>query len=154
MQENHLFEYAVIRVVPKVEREEFVNVGVILLCSKLKFLQAQIQLNEARLSALCADIDRAELQEHIHSFERICVGGADGGPIGQLPLAERFRWLIRGADHADIEFFQQPVGGEIGFGEFGIRAVPDLIGGVRAEHEVDVEIPAEFEMCPVVDRVA
>lgn len=93
MQENHLFEYAVIRVVPRVEREEFVNVGVILLCSKLKFLQAQIQLNEARLSALCADIDRAELQEHIHSFERICVGGEDGGPIGQLPLAERFRWL-------------------------------------------------------------
>jgi Protein of unknown function (DUF3037) len=93
MQESHLFEYAVIRVVPKVEREEFFNVGVILLCSKLKFLQAHIQLNEERLTALCPRLDRAELQEHIHSFERICAGGPDGGPIGQLPLTERFRWL-------------------------------------------------------------
>jgi hypothetical protein len=93
MQENHLFEYAAIRVVPKVEREEFINVGVILLCSKQKFLQAHIQLNQARLAALCPYIDRTELQEHIHSFERICAGGPDSGPIGQLPLAERFRWL-------------------------------------------------------------
>lgn len=93
MQENHLFEYAVIRVVPRVEREEFINVGVILLCSKLKFLHVHIQLNEARLNALCPEIDRSELQEHIQSFERICKGGADSGPIGKLPLAERFRWL-------------------------------------------------------------
>jgi len=93
MQENHLFEYAVIRVVPKVEREEFVNVGVILLCSKEKFLKAYIQFNEQRLSALCPEIDRALLEEHIQSFTRICEGGPDSGPIGQLPLAERFRWL-------------------------------------------------------------
>jgi Protein of unknown function (DUF3037) len=93
MQENHLFEYAVIRVVPKVEREEFINAGVILLCGKQKFLQAHIHLNEARLAALSPDIDRKELQEHIHSFERICAGGPGSGPIGQLPLAERFRWL-------------------------------------------------------------
>ena len=93
MQVNFLFEYAVIRVVPKVEREEFVNVGVILLCSKQKFLRAEIQLNENRLMALCSDLDWSELKEHIHSFERICVGGTDSGPIGQLPLAERFRWL-------------------------------------------------------------
>jgi hypothetical protein len=93
MQENHLFEYAVIRVVPKVEREEFFNVGVILLCSKQKFLQAHIQLNEARLAALCTEIDRTLLEEHIHSFERICIGGPGSGPIGQLPIAERFRWL-------------------------------------------------------------
>jgi len=93
MPESHLFEYAVIRVVPKVEREEFFNVGVILLCGKQKFLQAHIQLNEERLNALCPELDRTELQEHIHSFERICAGGSDSGPIGQLPLAERFRWL-------------------------------------------------------------
>lgn len=93
MQESHLFEYAVIRVVPKVEREEFFNVGVILLCSKQKFLQAHIQLNEERLNALCPELDITELQEHIHSFERICSGGPDNGLIGQLPLAERFRWL-------------------------------------------------------------
>lgn len=93
MQENHLFEYAVIRVVPKVEREEFVNVGVILLCSKQKFLKAYIQFNEQRLLALCPEIDRVLLEEHIQSFTRICEGGPDSGPIGQLPLAERFRWL-------------------------------------------------------------
>jgi len=93
MQENQLFEYAVIRVVPKVEREEFVNVGVVLLCSKQKFLQAHIQLNEARLAVLCPEVDRRILAEHIHSLERICEGGPDSGPIGLLPLAERFRWL-------------------------------------------------------------
>jgi hypothetical protein len=93
MQENHLFEYSVIRVVPKVEREEFVNVGVILLCSKQKFLKAAIQLNDQRLVALYPEIDKVVLQEHIQSFIRICEGGPDSGPIGQLPLSERFRWL-------------------------------------------------------------
>jgi Protein of unknown function (DUF3037) len=93
MQESHLFEYAVIRVVPKVEREEFLNVGVILYCSKQKFLQTKIELNEERLRALCKKTDIDELKEYIHSFERISIGGADAGPIGQLPIAERFRWL-------------------------------------------------------------
>jgi len=93
MQENQLFEYAVIRVVPKVEREEFVNVGVVLLCSKQTFLQARIKLNEVRLAALCPDFDRILLAEHIHSFQRICDGGPGSGIIGQLPLSERFRWL-------------------------------------------------------------
>jgi hypothetical protein len=93
MPENHLFEYAVIRVVPRVEREEFVNVGVVLLCNKQKFLKTIIQLNDERLNALCPELDHTALQEHIHSFELICRGGADSGPIGQLPLAERFRWL-------------------------------------------------------------
>ncbi len=93
MQENHLFEYAVIRVVPKVEREEFINIGVVLLCSKQKFLQTRIQLNESRIMALCPEVDMTLLKEHIHSFEQICKGGTGSGPIGQLPLAERFRWL-------------------------------------------------------------
>jgi hypothetical protein len=93
MQEDQLFEYAVIRVVPKVEREEFLNVGVILLCAKQKFLQARIQLNEQRLLALYSDVEVEELKKHIHSFELICAGGAQGGPIGCLPLSERFRWL-------------------------------------------------------------
>ena len=93
MQESHLFEYAVIRVVPRVEREEFINVGVILFCSKQKFLKATLELNEKRLKALCHTIDIAELQEYINSFIRICEGGAQGGPIGKLSMAERFRWL-------------------------------------------------------------
>ena len=93
MPENQLFEYAVIRVVPRVEREEFVNVGVVLLCAKLNFLEAMIQLNDARVAALCPEVDKALLSEHVQSFQRICKGGLSSGPIGQLPLPERFRWL-------------------------------------------------------------
>jgi hypothetical protein len=93
MQENHLFEYAVIRVVPQVEREEFLNVGVILYCSAQKFLQVQYVLDEKRLKSFCDKLDIQELQEHILSFERICAGGSQAGAIGLLPMAERFRWL-------------------------------------------------------------
>jgi hypothetical protein len=93
MQENHLFEYAVIRVVPHVEREEFINVGVVLYCKDQKFLQTIVELNETRLMALCDKLDITELKEYIASFERICQGGASAGPIGKLPMAERFRWL-------------------------------------------------------------
>lgn len=93
MQESHLFEYAVIRVVPRVEREEFVNVGVILYCSHQKFLDTRFILNPDRLKALCVDIDLVELNNHIESFERISRGGVAAGPIGTLSIAERFRWL-------------------------------------------------------------
>lgn len=93
MQENHVFEYAVIRVVPRVEREEFINVGVILYCGPLKFLQTKITVNQERLKALCAKTECDELEAYIQSFERISQGGEDSGPIGKLPIAERFRWL-------------------------------------------------------------
>jgi hypothetical protein len=93
MQENQLFEYAVIRVVPRVEREEFLNVGVILLCSKQKFLRARIKLNEARLLALCSEVEMDSLKKYVRSFELICDGGSQSGPIGLLSISERFRWL-------------------------------------------------------------
>lgn len=93
MQDNQLFEYAVIRVVPKVEREEFINIGVILYCSGQKFLQCILELNEKKLQALCCDTDIDELRSHMASFEKICKGGNDAGPIGKLSIAERFRWL-------------------------------------------------------------
>ena len=93
MQENLLFEYAVIRIVPHVEREEFVNVGVVLYCSGRKFLQTRVKLNEARLSSFCETLDLDEIKAYIHSFEKICAGEPDAGPIGKLPVAERFRWL-------------------------------------------------------------
>lgn len=93
MQEHHLFEYAVVRVVPRVEREEFINVGVILLCAKQKFLSCLLELNEERLNSLCTSVDVEEVRKHMHSFDRICKGGKAGGSIGLLPLAERFRWL-------------------------------------------------------------
>lgn len=94
----HVFEYAVLRVVPRVEREEFVNAGVILLCRPQGFLQTRYELPEAKLRALAgAQLallpDVAELRERLRAFERICQGRASGGFIGQLPLAERFRWL-------------------------------------------------------------
>jgi hypothetical protein len=93
MQENQLFEYAVIRFVPMVEREEFLNIGVILLCAKQKFLQLRFELDEPRLKVICPKVDVAELREQLHSFERICAGGAEGGTIGKLSISERFRWL-------------------------------------------------------------
>jgi len=93
MQEKHLFEYAVIRVVPRVEREEFLNVGVILYCRGQRFLHSIYHLNEDRLCAFAGEVDAQELRERLKVFERICLGGRDGGTIGQLPIAERFRWL-------------------------------------------------------------
>jgi len=93
MQEHHLFEYAVVRIVPYVEREEFLNAGVVLFCAKQKFLKAVFELDEKRISAFCARLDLNDLNEYIHSFERICEGSKNGGPIAQLPQAERFRWL-------------------------------------------------------------
>lgn len=93
MHANHVFEYAIIRVVPKVEREEFINVGVILYCGPLKFLSTKISLNKERIKALCQEAECEELEEYINSFERISKGGKGSGPIGELPAAERFRWL-------------------------------------------------------------
>ena len=93
MQENHIFEYAVIRVVPRVEREEFINVGVILYCKKEKFLQTLFHLDRDRLLLFCPTLDIEEVAAHLHAFERISTGGADSGPIGKLDMASRFRWL-------------------------------------------------------------
>jgi hypothetical protein len=93
MQGNHLFEYAVIRMVPHVEREEFLNIGIVLYCASQKFLMAKFELNKERLKVLCEKLDFEELKEHVTSFERICVGGNEAGPIGMLSMPERFRWL-------------------------------------------------------------
>ena len=93
MQEKHLFEYAVIRVVPRVEREEFLNVGVILYCKDLKFLKSRCDLNETRLVAFAKDIDTDEIKESLSAFCKISSGSKDGGPIGKLDSASRFRWL-------------------------------------------------------------
>jgi hypothetical protein len=93
MQQKHLFEYAVIRVVPRVEREEFLNIGVILYCKKHQFLKTRYHLDEARLQAFYTGLDLDELKEHLCSFERICRGDKAAGPIGKLDVASRFRWL-------------------------------------------------------------
>jgi hypothetical protein len=94
MPAKHVFEYATLRVVPRVEREEFLNVGVIVYCRGLNFLQVRYEVAEARLGAFAGPhLEVAEVAARLRAFERICRGRAEGGPIGQLGLAERFRWL-------------------------------------------------------------
>jgi len=93
MQQNQLFEYAVIRIVPKVEREEFLNVGVILYCAKQYFLHAKCYWNEERLGVVCAGSDKQEILQNLDAIKRICEGGSEAGPIGKLDIAGRFRWL-------------------------------------------------------------
>jgi Protein of unknown function (DUF3037) len=93
MQEKNEFEYAVVRVVPQVEREEFLNVGVVLFCAKQHFLQMRYSLNEIRLQAFCPKADIEEIQKHLDAFEQICRGDKEAVPIGNLSMPERFRWL-------------------------------------------------------------
>ena len=83
-----------IRVVPKVEREEFVNVGVIVSCPTRRFLQAQIEIDEARLLAIDATLDLEMVRQHLATIPIICVGGKAAGAIGQLPQRDRFHWLV------------------------------------------------------------
>ena len=93
MQENQLYEYAIIRVVPRVEREEFLNVGVILYCKDLKYLDMRYTIDEHRILNFCKDLDLQELKEHLMAYENICKGNATGGPIAKLDHPSRFRWL-------------------------------------------------------------
>ncbi|RZL39027.1 MAG: DUF3037 domain-containing protein [Pedobacter sp.] len=93
MQNRHLFEYAIIRVVPRVEREEFINVGVILYCAKQKFLKCIFEVNLTRLAAFACEVEAEVIQSNLNAIEKICCGGKEAGAIGQLDLASRFRWL-------------------------------------------------------------
>ena len=93
MQEQHLYEYAVIRVLPVVEREEFLNVGVVLFCKRQKYITVLYQLNEERLSAFSTELDIAQVKKNLESFEKIAMGAANCGPIAQLDIPSRFRWL-------------------------------------------------------------
>ena len=93
MQDSHSFEYAIIRVVPRVEREEFLNVGVILYCRTHKFLHSRIHVDEKKLLMLSDAIDMNDLQDHLHAFEAISNGTDSSSPIAKLDMASRFRWL-------------------------------------------------------------
>lgn len=88
------FEYAVIRVVPRVEREEFINVGVILYARTKRFLGVRLAINEARLRAFAPDMDYESVITHLHIMPKVAAGGKEGGPIGELTLPERFYWLV------------------------------------------------------------
>lgn len=93
MQEAYLYEYAVLRIVPRVEREEFLNTGVILYCKDLRFLQTIITINNNRILNLAPNLDLEEVTAHLKALEQISQGNAGCGPIGKLDMASRFRWL-------------------------------------------------------------
>jgi len=88
------YDYAVVRVVPKVDREEFINAGVIVSCPDLSFLEARINLDESRLLALDPDVDLDLVRKHLAAIPTICRGGDSAGSIGQLPQRQRFHWLV------------------------------------------------------------
>ncbi len=88
------FDYAVIRVVPRVEREEFVNAGVILFCLEQDFLAASVEANETRLRALWPGIELALVRQHLEAIPKVCAGREDAGPIARLSRRERFHWLV------------------------------------------------------------
>jgi hypothetical protein len=93
MQEKLLFEYAVIRVVPRVEREEFLNVGIILYCKKRKFLECLSNIDSQRLHTFHPSLDIGEVEQYLRSMQQVCAGTKEAGTIGQLEIASRFRWL-------------------------------------------------------------
>jgi hypothetical protein len=93
MQGKHLFEYAVIRLVPRVEREEFVNVGVVICCKRQNYIACKIHLPKEKLVALDSQSDFSVFECYLESFEKICQGDPNGNPIGRQDAASRFRWL-------------------------------------------------------------
>ncbi len=99
---RHAFDYAVIRVVPRVERDEFVNAGIILHCPTLEFLAARVALDHRRLLAIDPDIDPDQLElvtQYLDCIPLICAGGDGAGPIGHLSLSARFHWLVAPRSH-------------------------------------------------------
>lgn len=94
MPTRSAFEYAVIRVVPLVERGECINVGVVLFCRARRYLNARFEVDRSRLKAFAPQLDLEAIEEQLRLIPPICAGGPSAGPIGLLPQAERFRWLV------------------------------------------------------------
>ena len=94
MSAEYTYDYAIIRVVPRVERGEMINVGVILSCPDVDFLEARVEVDAARLQALDASLDVEATRANLEMIPRVCRGGAEAGPIGELPQRSRFHWLV------------------------------------------------------------
>lgn len=94
MQSKVTYEYAVVRLVPKVEREEFLNIGVILFSKRKRFLGIRYQIDEAKVKAFSKEVDVKMIHQYLKAWEAVCAGGRQGGKIGELDLASRFRWLV------------------------------------------------------------
>ena len=87
------FQYATVRLVPRVERGEFINAGVVLFCRQRRFLAARTQLDERALAALAGDCDPADLRSQLQTLEAVAAGDPAGGPVASMPMSERFHWL-------------------------------------------------------------
>jgi hypothetical protein len=94
MSAEYTYDYAIVRVVPRVERGERINVGIILSCPDLWFLEARIELDAARLAALDGSLDVDSVRETLATIPIVCAGGEGSGPVGALPQRDRFRWLV------------------------------------------------------------
>jgi hypothetical protein len=88
------FDYVIVRVVPRVERQEFINAGIIVFCLEKRYLEARIHLDERRLKSLWPDTDIEVVRDHLAAIPRICAGDSAAGPIATLSQRERFHWLI------------------------------------------------------------
>lgn len=93
MPEKHLYEYAVIRFVPKVEREEFINVGVVLFSKQAKYLNSVYTLDEEKLKVFSTELEIECLKNGLRVFDKVCLGNKEGGIIAQMDIPDRFRWL-------------------------------------------------------------
>jgi hypothetical protein len=89
----HPFEYAVLRVVPRVERGEYMNAGVVLYCQDARFLDARVHLDPERLRAFAPGLDHGAVMQHLEAAKKVCAGGPEAGEIGALPMGQRFGWL-------------------------------------------------------------
>lgn len=94
MRTLHQYDYAIVRVVPRVEREEFINAGVVLSCPTRDFLAARIELDEERLLALDPSVDQEAVRANLASIPIVCAGGPAAGALGKLSARERFHWLV------------------------------------------------------------
>lgn len=93
MQDRYTFKYAIIRIVPKVEREEFFNVGIILFCKRIKFLDIKFNIDQNKLKALSPELELELLNDYLEAWKLICDGNSSGGVIAKLDLSDRFGWL-------------------------------------------------------------
>jgi hypothetical protein len=116
------FEYALLRVVPRPERGEFVNAGVVLYCPALRFLGARVHLDSERLRALDPKLDSEAVLIHLEAVRTVCAGGKGAGPIGLLPPSERFGWLV-----APRSTVVQPSPVHTGLADYPERALEHLV---------------------------
>ncbi len=93
MPDKYTFEYAIVRLVPKVEREEFFNIGVILFCKRLKYLGVRFHVNPSKLAAFTEDLEVQDVTKYLQSWNCICAGNSSGGAIAEFEQSDRFRWL-------------------------------------------------------------